>query len=251
MSQGATGETLNLINNALNATDEDCKEGYKDIITLLNGLNGDKGVQLNVANKIYVKNSYKLKESFKNVAVENYFSDIESVNFGDSINAANSINQWIESKTNDKIHNLISKDDLNPLTRMILVNAIYFKGQWLHKFKASQTRKSPFFASETETVNVPFMTQEVEVNYAHIEELNAEVIELPYSNRFTRMSILLPKDRHGIKDLEEKMKSFDFSNIRRKMRTVLAKIKLPKFKFESTLFLDEPLKMVSSNVFCR
>lgn len=244
LSQGAQTQTLSALSNVLNATKEDCKDGYKDIITYLNGLNGNDGIELNVANKIYVKNSYKLKDNFKKIAIDNYYSEIEPVNFLDKSVTVKSINDWIENKTNNKIHDLINQEDLDEFTRMILLNAIYFKGAWLNKFDKKRTKKSKFFISETESIDTDFMYQTAHFRHADVDELNAEILELPYTNNDVCMLIILPKNRTGIQELEEKLKNFNFRDVYKSMETVEARVKIPTFKIESTLVLDDPLKKV-------
>lgn len=139
LSQGAEKDTLSQLNYALNVTHDDAKEGYKSVMSSVNNI---KDVVLHIANKVYVKDSYKLNKNFEDVARSNYFSEVEGVNFAEAANAAAKINNWVEQKTNNKIKDLIKPDDLDALTRLVLVNAIYFKGDWLHQFKKDNTKKT-------------------------------------------------------------------------------------------------------------
>lgn len=241
VSQGSAKDTLAAFNYVLNVTHDVARDGYKDVMTTLNNV---KDVKLHIANKVYVKDSYKLKEGFKSVATQNYLSEVEGVNFEENEKAAKSINSWVEGKTNNKIHDLISKDDLDSLTRMVLVNAIYFKGDWLHQFPKENTKKDKFYTSETDSVIVDMMYQSDKFNYAEIDELDAQVLELKYKNEDVSMFIILPKERTGIKKLEEKLKDYDLSTIRQKLYRTEVKVWLPKFKVETTMELNEPLKKV-------
>lgn len=241
VSQGSEKQTLAEFNHVLNVTYDVARNGYKSVMTSLNNV---QDVKLHIANKVYLKDNYKLKSSFKDVAVQNYLAEVENVNFAETEKAATTINKWVEGKTNNKIKELISPNDLDEFTRMVLVNAVYFKGEWLHKFKKTSTSKMPFRTSATDSKEVDMMFQTDDFNYAEIDELDAQVLELPYKNKDVSMFILLPKKVDGIKELEAKMKDYDLSTVHEKMRSTEVKVFLPKFKVETTMQLNEPLKKV-------
>merc|ERR1712106_212344 len=120
------------------------------------------------------------------------------------------INSWVEKMTKDKIKQLI-KDDmlslLSALTRLVLVNAIYFKGDWASKFDPKLTKDQDFSVGPSTTVKVPMMMQERKFNWAYLETLSSSMVELPYKGDRIVMQVLLPGERHGLKDLEDKLKS--------------------------------------------
>lgn len=243
LSQGSKTQTLSAFNHVLNVTHDVAKEGYQDIMSTLNNV---PDVKLHIANKVYIKVTYKLNEAFKSIATQNYFSEVEAVNFADSEKAVKTINTWVEDKTNNKIKDLLQKDDVDADTRMVLVNAIYFKGDWLHKFDEKNTKKEKFYTSETDSVEVDMMYQSHDFKYAEIEDLDCQVLELPYSNTNVSMVILLPKQRTGIKQLEEKLKDYDLTTVRDKLYKTEVKVWLPRFKVETKMNLNEPLKKVST-----
>lgn len=137
---------------------------------------------LKVANKIYVMQGYTIKPEFNAIAKvwvtnesrysglplteialqDKFYSESESLNFGKSAESAETINKWVEDKTNNKIKDLIASDALGADTRMVLVNAIYFKGFWQHQFLKERTAKEPFYTSETEQVSVDMMHVKVQ-----------------------------------------------------------------------------------------
>lgn len=112
---------------------------------------------LKVANKVYVMENYRIKPEFDAIAKDKFYSEAQSLDFAKTTDSANVINKWVEDKTNDKIHNLISPDALGVDTRMVLVNAIYFKGFWEHQFKKDRTDTAKFYTSDTDTVDVQMM----------------------------------------------------------------------------------------------
>ncbi|KAI4455145.1 serine protease inhibitor serpin [Holotrichia oblita] len=235
--QGAVGETAESFRNVLNVPEQaDTATAYKKIITSLT--NTDK-VQLRIANKIYVKNEYKLRESFRAVAQESFDADIEAIDFNDGTNSANNVNQWIRNKTNGKIQELVKADDFNSKTRALLLNAIYFKGNWAKKFPAKNTQDDKFFTSETESINWKMMKQTGHFKYGQIDELDSKILKMHYEDKRYSMVIILPNSRTGLDDLEKKLIDKDINNFTTFPRHVI--VTIPKFKLESDLQLKQPL----------
>ena len=87
------------------------------------------------------------------------------MDFGQAVQSATAINQWVEEQTNAKIQKIITPDSLGPLTKLVLVNAIYFKGDWKVKFDKSKTRKGDFHVSPTKTVQTDMMFSKEEYAY--------------------------------------------------------------------------------------
>lgn len=116
---------------------------------------------LQIANKLFVQENYKIKPEFNEIAKKSFQSEAQNLNFAKSVESAKTINDWVESKTNNKIKDLISSDSLDALTRMVLVNAIYFKGMWVHQFDPKKTIKAPFYLNENDSVDVDFMSIKV------------------------------------------------------------------------------------------
>ena len=110
----------------------------------------DRGdVELNIANSLWIQKNFKLKKEFKKTIGQFYKASPFPVNFippSEREKARIKINQWVEGKTNEKITNLIPKGMLDNLTRLILTNAIYFKGEWAIQFNKKRTRKMPFWS---------------------------------------------------------------------------------------------------------
>ena len=244
--QGASGDTAEGFRKVLNIpVAKSAADGYK---TVMNDLNNIQNVTLHVANKIYIQEDYKLKESFRTVATDYFYSDTETVNFVDNIVSANKINHWVQNKTNDKITNLISPDDLNSFTCLVLVNAIYFKGDWKEAFPEKLTRVEPFYVSDTKTVDCQMMHIQSYFGYANDNELDAQLLKLPYQNENVNLVIILPNKRDGINELERKLTNKSLTTLTKRMYQTEVKVSLPKFKIESTIQLNEPLQKVIINV---
>ena len=155
---------------------------------------------------------------------------------------------------------------------MVLVNAIYFKGAWLHKFDPNNTYKGDFHLNEKETVKVDYMTITKKYNYCHHEELNASIVELKYEvkptfgstfakerkkeqNRVHRfrffffqgdisMILVVPTAIEGLKQVEEKLVAMDLNSLLSEAYPKELNLTMPKFKLEQTLNLGSSLKKV-------
>ncbi|XP_045471143.1 antichymotrypsin-2-like isoform X11 [Harmonia axyridis] len=239
---GAEGTTKEAYVKSLALPDkESTANGYQQISSKLNNA---PNITLYMANKVYVANVAKLKESFSKAVVEKFNSEVQTVNFGANVEAAKTINSWVEQKTVNKIKNLISPDDLDALTRLVLVNAIYFKGSWHRKFQKSDTRTEPFYLNEKDTIDVQMMHIEKSFRFKHDDNLKAKVLEMPYSNQEFSMVIILPDERDGIKDLEAKLEKVDLTKITEDMYPSDVNVALPKFKIETTVNLNEALDKI-------
>ncbi|XP_035911643.1 serine protease inhibitor 42Dd-like isoform X4 [Anopheles stephensi] len=197
---------------------------------------------VNVANKVYVMQDYAIKSAFNAIATESFQSEAEAVNFAESEVAAKKINGWVEQKTNNKIKDLISPDALDELSRMVLVNAVHFKGTWTYQFDPQLTRPFPFWTSETESKNVPMMNIKKHFAYNNFEQHGFSALELTYGASDMTMLILLPNARTGLAALEEKLPSLDFADLTSQMHKQEVEVFLPKFKIEFTRDLNDDLK---------
>lgn len=178
--------------------------------------------------------------------MKSFNSEVESANFADAVPTAAKINGWVEDKTNSKIKDLIKPDSLDDDTRLVLVNAIYFKGNWQHQFDKQLTRKEPFWTSEDKSVDVDMMHIKDDFKYGTIDELDATALELPYNDSDISFLILLPRKRTGLKDLESKLKNVSLADLTSQMYKSEVEVSLPKFRSEYELEMTEPLKEVCS-----
>jgi serpin B len=132
---GAYGETAIELKQFLgfkknNVTDLEMNEGFKTILNQINSYNKNSkaNYQLNVANRLMVQNEFRILSDFSNSMKNDFYADIQSVDFeNEGQTAVNEINQWIKTKTNNKIEKFFD-EPLDPLTRLVIVNAVYFKG---------------------------------------------------------------------------------------------------------------------------
>lgn len=110
----------------------------------------------------------------------NFLIGLESIDFAQNEKAANTINQWVESKTNNRIQNLIKKEYLSSDTKLVLVNALYFSGKWQNEFEKYATRKDKFYKTKDDVSEVDMMQQTDFFEYYENTKLNTKFIKLPY-----------------------------------------------------------------------
>ncbi|CAH2068525.1 unnamed protein product, partial [Iphiclides podalirius] len=213
------------------ADDESIRSSFTVVSTKLKSI---KGVTLNVANKVYIKDgSYDLEPKLKDDAITVFDAAFEKVNFDDGPAAADLINKWVESKTNEKIKDLLSRDCLSSDTRL---------GTWKKQFDPANTIDQPFHIDEEKTVMVPMMYKEDEFLYGESEELGAQLLKMHYVGEDASMLIVLPNEISGLNGVLEKLANgYDLMGEVEKMFSTKVQVTIPKFKIETEIDLAELL----------
>ncbi len=209
---------------------------------------GGESYRLSVANALWSQVGLKLVPEYVSLAEKYYDAGLKEVDFVYHTEEARSaINRWVEGKTEGKIIDLIAPGVLDPLTRLVLTNAIYFKGRWEQQFRPEQTAEAPFRLSTGKQVIVPFMHQAETFRYA--ETASAQVLELPYSGNELAMTILLPKPDSSLAELEAAIRTDGVLSILEALSPTKVDVSIPRFRFEAELLLNgylEQLGMVNA-----
>lgn len=238
-----TEKQLKDVLHYLDLNNEDVHRANGALQSHLNGLSGQ--VALNIANKLYPHQGFHIKQEFLKLVSEHYKSEVELVDYSNGKQATKTINSWVEEQTKNKIKDLISENAVNELTRLILVNAIYFKGNWLSKFDSKKTKKMPFNLQNGSTQDVDMMVLLDKKFPLLISPLGikAMVCEFPYQGESLAMSIILPHEGVNISEVESQLNHETLSQILLQ-NTFKGKVHvyLPKFKFEKSLELNDVLK---------
>jgi len=237
---GARGRTAEEIKAVMKFPDEALLNGgYR---TLLKSLKSNKDFSLEIANCIFVQDGFSIKDAFTKTAKRYYYSAVKQLDFSQNAESAEEINDWVEEKTKNKIKNLISPSDLSRFTKLVLVNAIYFKGEWENAFKKYRTVKDRFYTGRSKSIEVDMMKQTNKIPYAELSDLKVQVIALPYKGDKLCMVIVLPENKSSFANGEViSLKNFDLEEVLKRMTEELVEVFLPKFKMESKLELTEPL----------
>ena len=227
---GAEGETKTAIENTLylnGMTTAQINEAYKGLIEKLISI--DNTQVFNIANSIWYRNTFDVLDDFINTNQYYYNAEVKTLDFNNPESIIQ-INNWVAEKTNNKIDKII--EDIDPLTEMILLNAIYFKGTWKYEFDKKNTSLYPFHLEDNSVKDVNMMQQEGDFNII-INELFRGV-ELPYgsSGQFS-MIVMIPGNYKNTDDIMAQLNDANWNNWLNSFSVVKdCKIGIPKFKFE-------------------
>uniref|UniRef100_A0A672SST5 Leukocyte elastase inhibitor n=1 Tax=Sinocyclocheilus grahami TaxID=75366 RepID=A0A672SST5_SINGR len=196
---------------------------------------------LSLANRLYGEQSYHDSSKIEKGTLKYYEAKLEEVDFKKKSEAARvDINKWVEKKTQGKIKDLLPQGSVDTMTRLVLVNAIYFKGNWEKKFPKEATSDGQFKLNKTQSKPVKMMNQKAEFPLALIPEMNSQVLELPYVGKNLSMLIILPEEIEdettGLQKLEKALtyeKLMEWTKPS-KMRRQEVQVSLPRFKMEET-----------------
>ena len=238
-STGARGNTAAQMAKTLRLPKENPHEAYAKLLKQLRpGEQG--GYELRVANALWGQKGYPWLKDFLETTRADYGAPLREVEFVRATEAARkTINAWVEDQTNDKIKDLIARGVLNQLTRLVLTNAIYFKGDWASQFDKKLTRDMPFKLSASRTAKTPMMFQKAKFGYT--EDKTAQVLSMPYKGKDLSMLVLLPKKVDGLADMAKKLTADDLAALAAKAYRREVRVYMPKFKMTSQFGLKRVL----------
>ncbi|MBN3313108.1 ILEU inhibitor, partial [Atractosteus spatula] len=261
---GAKGQTATQMAKAL------CFSQATNVHSSFTELNSDinkpaASYLLKLANRLYGEKTFNFLQEFLESTKKFYHADLVPVDFiCASGEARQQVNQWVEEQTEDhkytlfshkqcflfigKIKDLLKPGTVNNMTRLALVNAIYFKGSWMHKFEEKNTKEMPFKINKNESKPVMMMYRMKKFPFNYVPELNLKILELPYVGEELSMFILLPEDisdsSTGLEKLEkeltlEKMQEWTKRENMDTGTDIL--VHLPKFKLQDDYELSSAL----------
>ncbi|XP_077289982.1 serine protease inhibitor 3/4-like [Arctopsyche grandis] len=147
----------------------------------------------------------------------------------------------VKNKTNNIIEDIVSSDALNSDTRVVLLNAIYFQGNWRHPFDKILTRKRKFNKNKIEQIDVDMIFQSGPFPYANLPEWDADILSIPYEDMDTYLTIIVPKKIDGLAALEAKIDGANITDVLQRMKIYEIDVKILKFKIETTIDLSNIL----------
>jgi len=197
--------------------------------------------QLRIANALWAQQGYTFLDDFLKLTKSDYGAGFKQVDFKDATEAARlTINQWVEQQTDNKIKDLLQPGVLSSRTRLVLTNAIYFKGDWQTQFDKAQTRDEDFHLSAAQNVKASMMHREGGFNY--FDGGTFQILEIPYKSAELSMIVLLPKDVGGMFALEQSLTAPNTRQWLGQLRPVPKVIMtLPKFKMTQQFELQDTL----------
>jgi serpin B len=241
---GAQGETAAQMRKALRfeMQDRDLFAAFADLNKRLNDAQQAGKVRLHVANSLWPQEKYPLHADYLSLLEKNFGAVATPLDYvGATEKSRTTINEWVEGKTEKKITNLIPEGVLDAMTRLVLVNAIYFKADWEKKFDKAATRDAAFFVAPEKEVTVPMMNIEADAGYSEFDQV--QVLWLPYAGKELGMAILLPREKDGLAAVEAALttgKLQEWTQPLPKLRKI--RVALPRFKTTGQFRLDDQLK---------
>jgi serine protease inhibitor len=231
--EGAAGKTADEM-KAVFYFPDGLRENFPAVYNKINKKND--AYESRTGNALWVQQDFYLKEDYRKVVESYYGGKAANVDFvKETERTRQTINSFIEEQTNNRIKDLIPQGMLDPMTRLVLTNAIYFKGKWVWEFKKSETRQEDFF-SPSGTVKVDMMhlnPEKAMLSYAENDEV--QILKLPYKGEELSMLIILPK-----KEVDFTMENFE--RWKGEMsETKLSAVYLPKFEFDTKYFMKGTL----------
>ncbi len=246
--QGAAGKTSEEMREALRLSvpRDQLAGAYAQLLNSLNEREADNAFKLHNANAIWVLKDYPIKEAFAEVAKTSFAAKAEHLPFqSQPQQSAERINSWIAEQTAGKITDLIPASAINDLTRLILTNAVYFKGTWQSQFKKPATSPRKFHQLKGEAVEVPTMHQTAQFRYTENEAV--QVLEMRYKKCDLAMLILLPKTKDGLPALEMTLSEEQIRSLIKKLKPRRLEVAMPKFKLETKYGLSEAMQAMGMN----
>jgi serpin B len=227
---GARGATASEMANTLHFTvpPERLHPAMGQLLENLNAAH--QGYQLHVADALWAEKDYTFLEDFLKLTASDYGAGFNRVDFkGAPESVRSTINQWVVQKTENKIKDLLPPDAVTSTTRLVLTNAIYFKGDWQTQFDKASTKEEDFHLSQAQTTKAPLMHLQGRFNY--FGGGTFQVLDIPYKSRELSMVVFLPNDAAGLPALEQ---SFTAGNAQKWLGQLQPVPKviltLPKFK---------------------
>ncbi|XP_046284185.1 serpin B4-like [Marmota monax] len=209
---------------------------------------------LKIVNRVYGEKEFQFLQEYLDGIKKFYLATVESLDFKNAPEESRKkINSWVESQTNEKIKDLFPSGSIDQTTRLVLVNAVYFKGLWDKEFKKELTTEAKFWQNKNVSKSVQMMAKSGHFNFAFLEDVQAKILEIPYKGNHLSMVLLLPNEADGLQELEDKLtaeKLMEWTSPE-SMEMTNVNVCLPRFKVEETYNLKTMLSaMGMEDVFC-
>lgn len=240
---GAAGDTEAQMAQALHfdLSQEELHPAFAALDARLKEAQATGDVQLSVANALWPHIDYPFLPAFLELVEANYGVSLSALDYvADPEGARQQINTWAEAQTQGKIKDLIPPNIITELTRLVLTNAIYFKGNWASQFDPARTQDAPFTVQPGQQVVVPMMAQKLECGYGEAE--GVQVLELPYVGDTLSLVVLLPTAVDGLAALEAQLTPAALGRWTQRLWQTEVQVFLPRFKVEAAFQLNDALK---------
>jgi serpin B len=238
---GARGETARQIAHVLHCElpEEQLAGSFQALAQIL-AAGAGRGYELASANRLWGQEGYRFVPAYLELTRRYYGAPLASVDFArQTEQARGEINRWVEQQTRNKIADLIPPGALKPMTRLVLTNAVYFRGDWTEPFKKDATKESPFKMSAERRTPVPLMHQQERFRYAAFDDF--QLLDLPYGNEDLAMLVILPRRIDGLASVESSLSPDALQSWIRELVPQEVNVFLPRFKLTAQFELSRTL----------
>ncbi|XP_015233741.1 PREDICTED: neuroserpin isoform X1 [Cyprinodon variegatus] len=200
------------------------------------------------ANALFLQEGISFNPEFLHLMKKYFRAEVENVDFSESSAVADRINNWVENHTERKIRSLLSAEDFSSITRLTLVNAVYFRGSWKNQFRPENTRTFSFSRDDGSEVQTLMMYQQGDFYYGEFSDGSQEaggvyqVLEMPYEGDDMSMMIVLPRQEVPLASLEPIIKAPLLEEWANNVKRQKVEVYLPRFKVEQKIDLRSILQ---------
>lgn len=243
-SNGAAGDTRDSILKVLDLAGlslEDVNQAYRVLIDHLTTL--DSNVAMEIANSNWLRQGIDFKEQFVKLNRDYFDAEVRSVDFLDPA-TLDAINNWVSEKTHGKIETIL--DYIDPLTILILINAVYFKGTWTYEFDPEYTEDLPFYPADGSMIQTATMSQRAEFLYYQSDAFQS--VDLPYGDEKFSMTIFLPSPSSSVDEFIGNFTRINFEAWLEEYHRDTVNLYLPKFELELKYKLNDVLTALGMGI---
>jgi serpin B len=241
-SAGAAGETKEEMAEVLHFP-VDVESVHPSFAALMESLGrgAPLGVyRLDIANRLWGQPDFDFEEEFLAICKQHYGAGFETLDFAQAPDKAReTINRWVEQQTEKRIPDLLPPGSIEALTRLVLTNAVYFKGDWQDQFDRQSTERAPFFAAGAREVEVPLMMRKGDYRYVRFPEF--QLLELPYIGDDLSMIVVLPAARDGLVALEAQLSHEKLTGWIGALTQKEVTVYLPRFEMKTGFSMKDTL----------
>jgi len=240
-AHGETREEIDELLHAHNMTMEEFNEKCADFREYLE--KGTEGIELSLADSLWMEEGIEFSDDYLKKIDEYHDAEAKEIDFADP-EAPAKVNKWVLEETEEMIEELFVEGEPMPAEIFILLNAIYFQGQWMEEFDPDETEKKDFILDDGSTTEVSMMQRESEEidEYRHLDGEGFEGVRIPYGEDGNRMGMYVFVPDDGLEDFYSRLKSDNWKDWMNSFTPKQGKIGLPRFEIEHESILTEPLR---------
>jgi serpin B len=243
--EGARGKTADEIRSVSHFPENNtsCREGFSGLNAGISS--GDPSFSLYMVNALWAEQTYPFLTEYVSAAEHSYGAKTTNLDFKDHPEDSRiTINTWVEDRTEDRIKDLIPAGVIDPTTRLVITNAIYFKGDWVMRFDKTETADADFRMAPGKSVKVPMMQRtDEDAIYLYAENSDLQMLSMPYMHTTSKgltMIVLLPKSGN-LMATEVSLSAGTLSALQQSAESWRVKVYFPKYMLKTKYFLPKTL----------